>query len=268
MAHLLRLTLLALVLMFGCGASAPDAGDSQAGLLVAAAANLKFVFPEIKAEFERKYPSIDLEVTYGSSGNFFAQLSQRAPFDIFLSADTNSPQRLIEEGLAHKDSYFPYAAGRLVLWVSKDSPLEIESQELRVLLDPRVKKISIANPRLAPYGLAAEEALAKYDLYSRVEERLVFGDNITQAAHFVESGAADAGLIALSLARSPKMQSRGKYWEIPARAHHPIEQAGVIPVQCKNPVAAEKLREFLLSERCREILREYGYSAPGETRSL
>src|SRR5260370_6558800 len=167
-------------------------------LHVAAAADLKFALTDIVTAFERQNPDVKVEVTYGSSGNFYSQLSSRAPFDLFLSADLDYPRRLVEQGLAAPNSEFSYAVGRLVLWVRKASPIALEKLGIEALLDRSVRKIAIANPRHAPYGRAAEVAMKKLGVYENVKDKLVYGENIIQTAQCVQSGAADIRLISHS----------------------------------------------------------------------
>lgn len=231
---------------------------------VAAAADLMFAFEEIRTEFERRNPAIQVQVTFGSSGNFFAQLSHRAPFDLFLSADIDYPRRLIEQGRGMSDSEFSYAIGQIVIWVSKESTLAIESRGLEALTDPSVRRIAIANPKHAPYGRAALSALRYFDLYDQVVERLVPGESVAQACQFVESGAADVGILARSLAMSPSMQEKGRFVEIPAEAYPPIVQGGVVLSGARNEQAARQLRAFLLEAEGREILQRFGFQPPGE----
>jgi molybdate transport system substrate-binding protein len=227
---------------------------------VAAAANLQFAITEIETRFEQRHPELDLQVTLGSSGSLFAQLSQRAPFDIFFSADTVYPRRLVATGFVAEEDYFVYAQGRIVVWVRNDSSLDVERDGLSALLDPSVRKIAIANPQLAPYGAAARSALEKRGVYDQLRERLVLGDNLAQTAHFVESGAADAGIIGLALAVAPRMKARGRYAVIPGDAYEPIEQAGVVLAASDNAEAARLLRAFVTSEEGRKILQDFGYS--------
>lgn len=231
---------------------------------VAAAADLKFALEEIVTEFTKSHPDMQVKLTFGASGNFFAQLSQRAPFDLFLSADMDFPRRLIGEGLADKESGFVYAVGHLVLWVRNESPLELDKQGIEAVLDPAVKKLAIANPRHAPYGRAAEAALKKLGLYDRVQDRLVFGENIAQTAQFIESGAADAGLIALSLARSPAYRGKGRFRDVPADAYPRLEQGGCIMTWAADRGAAEAVRDFLTGPAGRATLKRYGFAVPGE----
>src|SRR5208282_4042195 len=167
-------------------------------------------------------------LSFGASGALMQQIQNGAPFDIFFSADMDYPKQLITGGQAEGATLYRYAVGRLVLWVPKDSPLDVEHKGMDVLLDPSVKKIAIANPQHAPYGRAAAAALKHYDLYERVSDRLVLGENISQAAQFVESGNAQAGFVALAHAVAPSMQGKGKYWMVPAEDYPPLEQGVVI----------------------------------------
>src|SRR5262249_16120402 len=150
------------------------------------------------AAFHAANPKLKVTPTYGSSGNFYSQLTHEAPFDVYLSADIEYPRKLIAANLA--DGEFLYGVGRIVVWVPKASPLDVEKLGIEALADPSVRKISSANPAHAPYGRAAEAAMKKLGVYEAVQERLVLGENIAQTAQFVESGAADVGVIALSLA--------------------------------------------------------------------
>jgi molybdate transport system substrate-binding protein len=247
--------------LLGCARSGGEAAKEshRPVMSVAAAADLQFAFPEIVAAFQGEHPEIEVRPVYGSSGNFFAQLRSHAPFDLFLSADMDYPRRLIEQGEAPQGGLFQYAVGHLVLWVPRDSSLLIEQRGLPVLLDPAVRKIALANPKHAPYGRAAEAALKNGGLYEKVQERLVFGENVAQTAQFVESGAADVGIISLSLAQAPKMRDKGRYWEIPADSYPRLEQGGVILSWAKNRAAAEALRDFILGGRGKTILRRFGF---------
>lgn len=231
---------------------------------VAAAADLKFALDEVITEFQRQYPQITVRVSYGSSGSFFAQLSQRAPFDIFFSADRAYPRRLIEQGLALPETEFPYAVGRIVLWVPRSSALAVETLGVRALLEPTVKKIAIANPRHAPYGRAAEAALQSLLVYDTVGEKLVYGENVVQAAQFVQSGAAQIGVVALSLALAPTLRDQGRLWEFPPESYPRLEQGGVVLSWVRDRESTQLFREFVLSSRGREIFKRYGFLLPGE----
>jgi molybdate transport system substrate-binding protein len=226
---------------------------------VAAAADLKFAFAEVREAFRADRPQIDVEASYGASGDFFAQISNGGPYDVFFSADLGYPQKLIEAGRGVKDSLFVYATGHLVVWVRNESPIDLQKLGIKAVTDPSARKVAIANPRHAPYGRAAEAALKNAGLTGEVKDRLVLGENVAQTAQFVESGAADIGLIALSLALSPPLRDRGRYVEVPADLYPTMEQAGVITTGCTDQDAAKSLRDYLLSEAGRSILKRFGF---------
>ncbi|MDN3510385.1 MAG: molybdate ABC transporter substrate-binding protein [Candidatus Jettenia sp.] len=230
-------------------------------ILIAAAANLNPAMDEICKGFEKAYPTIDAEISYGSSGNFFAQIKQGAPFDIFFSADTTYPARLEEEGLAVKGESKIYAFGSIVLWIPKKSSLN-PRKGLHIVVEPKVKKVAIANQKLAPYGMAAEEALRYYGLWDKVQDKLVFGENISQTAQFVQSGAANVGIIALSQAISPKMESDGDYWIIPAESYNKLGQAYAILEKGNDKPGVRKFLEFVQGKKGEKVFLKYGYSLP------
>jgi molybdate transport system substrate-binding protein len=256
LAHFTRSLLFAFALSISLGAAPARAGE----LAIAAAANLKYAVDELVAAFREERPGVEVKITYGASGNFYAQLSQRAPFDLFLSADSLYPGRLARDGLALDGAAFRYATGRLALWVPPGSALPVATRGLAALLDPRVKRIAIANPRHAPYGAAAIAALEAEGLHERLKDKLVLGENVGQAAQFVQSRAADAGFIALSLALSPPLAG-GAWYVVPDTLHAPLEQAGVIMRWARDPAAARAFRDFLLGERGRAILGRFGYGS-------
>jgi molybdate transport system substrate-binding protein len=232
------------------------------GLAVAAAADLKFALDELIAEFQRTHPDIRVQVTYGSSGNFFAQLQNHAPFDLFFSADVDYPRRLIDQRLALKESEFVYAVGHLAVWVPRSSALHRHATGIEALLDPAARKIAIANPRFAPYGRAAEAALKSLKIYDQVQERLVYGENVAQTAQFVQTGAADVGIIGLSQALAPALREEGRYWEVSLDAYPRLEQGGVIMSWVRDPESAATLRTFVIGAEGKAILRRYGFSVP------
>ena len=207
-----------------------------AEIKVAAASDLTFAFKDVVARFQ-KQTGISIKLTYGSSGNFFAQIQNGAPFDLFFSADVGYPEKLDAAGLAEPGTIYEYASGRIVMWVPNASKLDL-SRGLAALLDPAIRKIAIANPVHAPYGIAAVAAMRHAAVYDQIESKLVLGENISQAAQFVESGNADAGIIALSLALAPAMGSSGRYVEIPATDYPPIVQAAVILKSSRNHSSA------------------------------
>lgn len=230
-------------------------------LSVAAASDLKFAMDDICRTFEEINPGIEVRVSYGSSGNFFAQIRQGAPFDIFFSADNSYPKYLEEEGLAVRGTRELYAVGKTALWISKKSKLNFQ-KGLKVLLEPEVKRISIANPKHAPYGRAAEEALRYYGLWDKVQDKLVFGENISQAAQFVQTGAVDIGIIALSLAISPRMANEGSYWIIPTESYSRLEQAYAVLQRGKDKSSVKTFLEFVQGKKGKKILSHYGFVLP------
>ena len=230
---------------------------------VAAAADLKFAMQEVIPRFERQ-TGHTVSVTFGSSGNFFSQIQNGAPFDLFFSADIEFPRRLEGAGLAEPGTLYEYARGRIVLWAPVSSPVDIANLGWGALLDPAIQKVAIANPAHAPYGRAAVAAMKKAGVYDRVEAKLVFGENISQAAQFVESGNAQAGIIALSLALSPAMKGKGRYWEIPVDSYPPIEQAAVVLKSSTKKEIALAFLQFVRSPVGTAILKSCGFEIPQE----
>jgi molybdate transport system substrate-binding protein len=242
------------------GALACSAQD----LTVAAASDLQSVMPEVVMRFQRQSGK-SVRVSYGSSGNFFQQLQNGAPFDAFFSANVDYVNKLEEAGLTEPGSSYQYARGKLVLWVRSDSPVNVKLG-LRVLLEPAVKKISIANPLHAPYGQAAVAAMQKESVYEKVRDKLVRGENISQAASFVMSGAADVGLVALSTASSPNMRGKGIYAEVPAEDYPPINQVCVALKSSKNKTVARQFLSYFKTAEIRELLTSYGFEVSEASR--
>jgi molybdate transport system substrate-binding protein len=235
-------------------------------LTIAAASDLKFALDEAIRQFRSQHADIDVQPIYGSSGNFYTQITNHAPFDIFMSADMEYPHNLEKNGLVLDGSEFTYAVGRIVIWTRNDSPIDVSHLEMQALLDPSIKKISIANPDHAPYGRAAVAAMQKYGVYDKVKDKLVRAENVSQALEFIDSGAAQAGIVAMSLASAPNVSSRGKYFEVPLDSYPRMDQGGVILKNVRNRQAAEKFRTFLLSPECRAIFKQFGFSLPEESR--
>jgi molybdate transport system substrate-binding protein len=229
---------------------------------VAAAADLVYCLDELAATFHRQQPTIELKLTSGSSGNFFTQIEQGAPFDVFLSADIGYPKRLVAEGLASADSLFVYAHGKIVLWTTKPDAVPVV-QGLNILADPqRVVTIAIANPDYAPYGRAAKAALEKAGLWTAVQSRLVLGENIAQTAQFVQAGNVDCGIVALSLLLGPKLKGVGTYQVIDPNLYPPLEQAVVLTRSGETNAAARTYLDFLRSQTARQIFDRYGFTIP------
>jgi len=227
---------------------------------VAAAADLKFAMGNLSERFE-KQTGIKVHVTYGSSGNFFSQMQNGAPFDLFFSADIEYPKKLETAGLAERGTLYEYAVGQIVIWTPANATVDVTRLGWNALLDPSVEKIAIANPDHAPYGRAAVAALQKANIYDSVKAKLVYGENISQAAQFVQSGNAQAGIIAMSLAVSPAMRD-GKQWMIPAEMHPPIEQGAIILKDAKNKRAAQAFLDFVKSPAGRSTMAKYGFESP------
>ncbi|MFD2201664.1 molybdate ABC transporter substrate-binding protein [Shivajiella indica] len=234
----------------------PSFSQKKEKVLVAAAADLRFAMDSII----QIYPNAtEIEVIYGSSGKFFEQISNGAPFDLYFSADLSYPKKLQENGKTVSDIY-PYGIGRLVIWSKKDLG---RSYSLEMLKDPQYRKIAIANPRHAPYGQRAEEALKHFGVFEQVKPKLVFGENIAQTAQFVSSGAADIGIIALSLALSPNMQKMNqKYYLIPESSHQPLIQGAVLVKKTTQNPGAIKFFDFVKEEQARLILTHFGFTQP------
>jgi molybdate transport system substrate-binding protein len=248
-----QLVVLLAILSMGCYVRAQS-------VKVAAAADLKFAMTELASQFE-KQSGAKLDVTYGSSGNFLTQIQNGAPFDLFFSADSEYPKKLEAAGLAEPGTLREYAVGHIVIWTPRDSGIDAAKAGWQSLLDQRVKKIAIANPDHAPYGRAAMAALKKAGIYEQVKGKLVYGENISQAAEFVQSGNARTGIIALSLAVSPAMKN-GNKWEIPAHSYPPIKQTAIILRASKNKDAARRFLDFVSGPQGREILQRFGFAVP------
>lgn len=232
--------------------------EAQKMVRVAAAADLKFAMDGISQEFESK-TGVKVDVTTGSSGNFFAQIQSGAPFDLFFSADMEYPKKLEAAGFAESGTRFEYALGQIVIWTPANSLVDVAQARWNALLDARIQKIAIANPALAPYGGAAVSALQKAEVYQRVKTKLVYGENVSQAAQFVQSGNAQAGIIARCLALSPGMKD-GKMWEIPTDMYPPIEQGAIVLKNSKNKAAALEFLNFVKSTAGKAILEKHGFA--------
>jgi molybdate transport system substrate-binding protein len=229
-------------------------------LSVAAASDLQFALKDVAARFQKETGN-RVQITFGSSGNFFAQIQNGAPFDLFFSADVDYPRKLEAAGSTEPETLYEYATGKIVLWTRADSGVDLKDG-LRVLLDPRVHKIAIANAEHAPYGRAAVAALQHENLYEQVKEKLVLGENISQAAQFADSGNADVGVIALSLALAPAMKERGRYVEVPADFYPQLRQACVVLKNSPRKSLAQAFVSFLRRAEIVELMHSYGFSQP------
>lgn len=253
---MLRSTFVRLILAFGlCCLSSCSRAETET-INVVAASDLSFPIREIIQDFERQSGSKVL-LTLGSSGNFYAQILNGAPFDVFLSADVNYPKQLEQAGKTVPGSIFVYGVGGIAVWVPKTSAIDIETLGIQALAQPSVNKIAIANPEHAPYGRAAVAAMQSAGIYDRVAGRLVLGENISQAAQFVHSGAADVGIIALSIAMSEAMKD-GRFWTIPRDTYPKLEQGAVLLKH--GGEGAKAFLEWLKRPESRRIFEKYGFS--------
>jgi molybdate transport system substrate-binding protein len=230
-------------------------------LTVAAAADLNYAMKDMASRFEQK-TGAKVKLSFGASGNFYSQIQSGAPFDLFFSADAEYPEKLAAAGAMDGSSLRTYAVGHLVLWVPKSSGLDPQNLKANLLLEAAIQKIAIANPEHAPYGRAAMAALQTLGLKNKVRDKLVLGENVSQAAQFVQSGNAQAGLMPLSLAISPPMKDAGSYWEIPAEDYPEIDQEAGIVSSSKHKASAQAFLDFVASPVGGAILRQYGFALP------
>ena len=243
-----------------CGGHALPAAVSAEELAVAAASALNFAMKDLATRFEAA-SGVKVNLSIGSSGNLYSQIRNDAPFDLFFSSDMGYPKKLEEAGMTVSGTLYRYAVGRLVLWVPNDSRLDVE-KGLELLRNSGIQKVSIPNPKHAPYGRAAVSAMNYFQVYDAVKDKLAMAENTSQAAKFVESGAADIGIIALSVALSPDMKTAGRYWEVPPEAHPEIEKGAVILKHSTNQKLAQQFVEFMKDSEGQEIMRRYGFTLP------
>lgn len=249
---------LAAFAIVACGRSQPARGGAR-HVSIAAAADLKFALDELMAACRREHPEIELTATYGSSGNFYSQILNGAPFDLFLSADVEYPRQLADQQFVLRDSEFVYALGRLAIWVPSSSALDLSNGMQAVA---NASHVAIANPAHAPYGRAAVAAMRSAGVYDSVGTKLVYGENVGQALQFAQSGAADIGIVALALALAPPVKATGRYVEVPASLFPPIRQGGAIVKRTTDADAAWAVRAFLMSDEAASVLQRYGFGLP------
>ncbi|MDI3271551.1 molybdate ABC transporter substrate-binding protein [Pseudomonas sp. AL03] len=231
-------------------------GSAQANeVLVAVAANFTAPIQAIAADFE-KDTGHKLVASYGATGQFYTQIKNGAPFEVFLSADDTTAQKLETEGDTVKGSRFTYAVGTLALWSAKEGYVDAKG---KVLSDNPYQHLSIANPKAAPYGLAATQVLAKLGLTDKVKTKIVEGQNITQAYQFVSTGNAELGFVALSQIYKDGKVTSGSAWIVPANLHDPIKQDAVILNKGKDNPAAEALVDYLKGPKAAAVIKSYGY---------
>jgi len=230
-------------------------------IAVAAASDLSFAMKDLAARYEQT-SGAKISLSFGASGNFYSQIQSGAPYDLFFSADADYPTKLAAAGVIERASIRSYAVGHLVLWIPNSLSLDVQQLKMDTLLQPAVQKIAIANPDHAPYGRAAIAALEHFALKGLVSSKLVLGENVSQAAQFVQSGNAQAGMIPLSLAMSSAMKSSGKYWELPADSYPEIQQAVGILTSSKHRQAAQAFVDFVTSPEGAAVLQQYGFALP------
>ncbi len=231
-------------------------------ITVAAAADLKFAMDEIVTSFKQSHAGTEVEVIYGSSGKFHTQIQQGAPYDLYFSADINYPRELAKKGLAASEVR-PYAFGRIVLW---SNSMDAAKMTMASLTDLRISRIAIANPKHAPYGKRAEEALRTSGLWDKLQSKLVFGENIAHTAQFVQTGNAQVGIIALSLAVNSELAKKGGYYLIPENLHKPLEQGYVITKRGARKLLARQFADYMGSKQARTVMTKYGFVLPGEAK--
>ncbi len=221
---------------------------------VAVAANFVPAFKDIAAAFEKQSGHV-VQTTSGSSGKFYAQIKNGAPFEVFFSPDDERPKLLEQEGLGVRGSRFTYAIGRLVLW-SQDPALTAGEE---VLKTGKFKHLAMANPQTAPYGTAAMQAMKQLGVWESLQPRIVMGENLGQALGFVESGNAELGFFALSQVLEDKLKGKGSRWDVPSNLHEPLKQDAILLTKGHDNSAAKALMEFMRSPQTRAVLERFGY---------
>jgi len=227
---------------------------SAAEVRVAVAANFTHTLEQLQSQFETATP-YRMSIVSGSTGKLFAQISTGAPFDVFLSADSAAPTRLVESGQALADSQFTYARGRLVLWSAQAESVKGGAQALRT----GTQRIALANPKHAPYGRAAQQALSELQLWDTVQPRVVLGENVNQALQFAATGNATWAFVGLAQVFSLPPQQRGGYWAVPSDLYTPITQDAVLLVRGRDNPAAHEFRTYLHSPAARALIQREGY---------
>ena len=247
-------------LLFAVAAALAGAGHAAEPARIAAASDLRFAMDKIVAAFREDHPDHPVEVIYGSSGRFRAQIENGAPFDLYFSADIAYPRMLVERGFAATE-VIRYGVGRIVLW---SGTVDATRLTLGDLTRPEFRRIAIANPSHAPYGARAREALRTAGLWDELEPRLVYGENIAHAMQLVESGAADIGIIALALALNDNVRGRGGYYLIDDALHQPLDQGFIITRRAAENETARLFADYMQAPAARAVMREYGFMLPGE----
>ncbi len=252
--HQFNLCSVAVAMLFATIACSVNAGEVNA----AVAANFTAPVQQIAALFEKETGNT-VKLSFGSTGKFYSQIKEGAPFDVLLAADEKTPKLMEQENLAVVNSRFVYAIGKLVLWSAKAGYVDDKGA---VLTDGSYIKLSYSDPKLAPYGLAAQETLQKLNLWDKVQSKLVTGDSITQAYQFAATGNAELAFIALSQITKEGKVTEGSWWPVPADLYSPIKQSAVQLSSAKDKAAAQAFLTYLKSEKALAIIRSFGYGLP------
>jgi len=253
----LALIIVVLVLVISTTCRSPSVRDAPVTLTVSAAADLTPAFEELAKLFVDE-SGIKVTFNFGSTGQLTQQIEQGAPVDLLAAANVSFVDELERQNLILSDTRALYARGRITLWTRNDSPLKLE--HLDDLAQPEVRRIAIANPEHAPYGEAARQALQSAGIWDRVSSRLVFGENISQALQYAETGNVDAAIVALSLS----VNSKGRWVLISDQLHQPLNQALAVIRSTRHEAEARRFASFINSPRGRTIMRKYGFILPGE----
>ena len=257
------LVAVSVTILFGCTKPTPPrVARAPTKIRVAAATDLRSCLDALTDAFQVEHPNFDLLPTFGASGTLLSQLKSGLETDLYLSADVAYAHDLAAAGLAAEADVFESGHGRLVIWVRNESPIDVSKLGGEALLDPSVRRVAIANPVHAPYGRAAVAALEHLGLHDRVKEKLAVGESAAQAAQYVESGAAEVGILPMALAKGTRLVERGRFWVVPADAHPPIRHGGAIHARAIDREATVAFRDFLLAPAGRAILARYGFEFP------
>ena len=254
-AFVTALSVLALVTTLVFEWACRRSNNQTTEITVAAASDLTAAFEEIGREFETTH-KIKVVFVFGSTGMLTRQIENGAPMDLFAAANVSFVDQLEQKGLIVPGTKAIYARGRITLWTTADSPLRVET--VSDLTRPEVKRIAIANPDHAPYGLAAKQALESAGVWDAVKSKLVYGDNIRQTLQYAETGNVDVAIVALSLSQ----QSKGRWTLVPEELHQPIDQGLAVIKSTRQEPAAREFASFLTGPRGREILGKYGFAFP------
>ncbi|MEI4233680.1 molybdate ABC transporter substrate-binding protein [Roseovarius sp. D22-M7] len=250
-----RAILVAILAVFALAPPPTAAADTA---LVAVAANFAEAAEALVAPFQEA-SGHKLTLTTGSTGKLYAQIAEGAPFDVMLSADAGTPAKLVDGGHAVAGTAFTYATGRLTLWSS--DPGRIDDDGRAALADPALRFVAIANPDLAPYGVAARETLQSLRLWETLQPKIVMGQNVGQTHAMVATGAAELGFVALSAVRSPRARIEGSRWDVPQDLYAPIRQDAVLLRHGAGNAAATAFLDFLRSDKAAAVIESFGYVA-------